>query len=290
MKKVLFFLLMSTMVFSQQVTSYRNGFANDAKYQLPITFHNYLDVQENVQKFLRNELFMTEDEEKSGYDVVGKDTIWIFHYTENGFNKNHFESLKVKYNIIKAAESSVFTNTEITGDTDVVVKFWAYFWTTSPKFSYNNKVGLLAENSFMCDKIQLHRISNGAKITITNTCYNKDSFLKKLPEWQKIDKENVIQQKLSEEKREEEYQKQVEQEKIKKTPTIYPKQGFEYKEVHFTKSNKGFVFSQTIYKELEDQIKQDFKTDKNGIYTAFYDVSLLDNKVSKIKLKGRLNR
>lgn len=69
-----------------------------------------------------------------------------------------------------------------------------------------------------------------------------------------------------------------------------PVQSFDYVQISFKKTKKGYEFNRVIKKEIEEQIKKDFATSKEGNYTAFYDVFSLDNIPKEIKLKSKLNR
>lgn len=69
-----------------------------------------------------------------------------------------------------------------------------------------------------------------------------------------------------------------------------PVQKFDYIQISFKKTKKGYEFNSTLKPEIEEQIKKDFANDKEGNYTAFYDVFSLDGVPKTIKLKSRLNR
>lgn len=75
----------------------------------------------------------------------------------------------------------------------------------------------------------------------------------------------------------------------------------QYIEVHFSKNKQGISYNEfkivngnnvnfDIKTTLLEQISKDFSNDKNGNYTAFYDVFYINNEPKKIKLKTRLNR
>lgn len=75
----------------------------------------------------------------------------------------------------------------------------------------------------------------------------------------------------------------------------------QYIEVHFSKNKKGISYNEfkiingnnvsfDIKTTLQEQINKYFSNDKNGNYTAFYDVFYINNEPKKIKLKTRLNR
>ncbi|MRM84529.1 hypothetical protein D1002_00945 [Riemerella anatipestifer] len=70
-----------------------------------------------------------------------------------------------------------------------------------------------------------------------------------------------------------------------------PKQDFKYIQVQFTKNKKSeYDFKTNIPNEIQEKIKEDFSKDNRGTYTAFYDVFYLDDAITEIKLKARLNR
>lgn len=280
MKKLLFIFLCSSFCFAQKVTSYRNGFASENNYQVPLTYSDYSEAIYNVQMFLQKELSMSFDDDWNDKDVKGNDTIIAMKFNENGFNKN-FGSLILRQYCFYVDGTPVFDKVEITGDIDIVLKFWAYFWTTNPKFNYSGKTGLIAENYFISDKIQFFRTKKGAKILVTNTVYNPTTFRETWSKWKKEDAENKIIHSET---------NKIELKKNDREQKTYPKQTSDYTQISFLKNKNGFTFSKPIYKELENQIKIDFADDKNGNYTAFYDVFLLDGVPDKLKLKARLNR
>lgn len=69
-----------------------------------------------------------------------------------------------------------------------------------------------------------------------------------------------------------------------------PVQKFDYIQISFKKTKKGYEFNNPLKPEIEEQIKKDFANDKEGNYTVFYDVFSLDGVPKTIKLKSRLNR
>lgn len=280
MKKI-FFLLLPIFCFSQntQLTIYKNGFPKTNEYTVPLTYHDYNEVGPAIQSFCINELKMSLDENDA--EIKEGDSIIYMKFTENGINKN-FEKMRVDMHMITVGNDAVFSKVIFTGGFDVVTKFWAYFWHTTPKFKYNSNVGLLAENNFLSDKIELFRTKSGARIIVTNTSFTPDKFWSYVYENRK-NQNNTISDSKPAIIEDPEPTKEI----IKKAE---PKQKFEYLIIPFSKSKKGYEFQNKIVAEIEDQVKKDFLNDKNGNYTAYYDVFFLDDKISKIKLKTRTNR
>lgn len=64
---------------------------------------------------------------------------------------------------------------------------------------------------------------------------------------------------------------------------------YQYVQVKFSKTNKGFLFADES-EAIKQQISKDFANDKPGNYTAFYDVFYENEQPKIIKLKSRLNR
>lgn len=86
-------------------------------------------------------------------------------------------------------------------------------------------------------------------------------------------------------------------------PVIKPsyKEANQYIQVNFSKNKQGISFNDLkivegdhvnfdIKNTLQEQINKDFSNDKNGTYTAFYDVFYINDLPKKIKIKTRLNR
>ncbi len=97
--------------------------------------------------------------------------------------------------------------------------------------------------------------------------------------------------------------KKEEKPKEEKPPVLTPSynEANQYIQVHFSKNKQGISFNEfkivngdnvsfDIKTTLLEQINKDFSNDKNGNYTAFYDVFYINSEPKKIKLKTRLNR
>lgn len=76
-------------------------------------------------------------------------------------------------------------------------------------------------------------------------------------------------------------------------PPVYTKgtkERYEYKQIQFVKTKKGFSYKTEASDEVKKQIEQDFTKDAPGNYTAFYDIYYTNDQLDKMKLKARLNR
>ncbi len=91
--------------------------------------------------------------------------------------------------------------------------------------------------------------------------------------------------------------------KEEKPPVLTPSynEASQYIQVNFSKNKQGISFNDfkivegdqvnfDVKNTILEQIKQDFSNDKNGTYTAFYDVFYINSEPKKIKLKTRLYR
>ena len=287
MKKIILFLLISAFCFSQTpiLTIYKNGYPRTSEYTVPMTYHDSREVGPNIQAFCIEKLEMSLDEMDF---YLKEDSVTYMKFTENGFNKK-FEKLRVDMHMITVNTDVIYSKIIINGGYDIVTKFWAFFWNTTPKFELNLKTGLLAENRYLYDKIQLYKTKTGAKIIVTNTFYTPDKFwdyydsIKNTPTIDEIKKDPLP--------------------KEEKPPVLTPSynEANQYIQVHFSKNKQGISFNEfkivngdnvsfDIKTTLLEQINKDFSNDKNGNYTAFYDVFYINNEPKKIKLKTRLNR
>ncbi len=285
--KKLILLLLSTICFAQnaRLTIYKNGYPQTNEYTVPLTYHDSRDIGPKIQAFCTDVLDMSLDEMDF---YLKEDSVTYMKFTENGFN-NRFEKLRVDMHMITVNTDVIYSKIIIDGGFNVVTKFWAFFWSTTPKFNLNAKTSLLAENRYLSDKVQLFKTKTGAKIIVTNTDYTPAKFwdyydsIKNSPISEEINKIPIA----------------VVEKPIITIPSY--KEESQYLQIHFLKSKTGFAIDDfrllegdtvgfDIKPMMQDQISKDFSNDKFGNYTAFYDVFYENDQPKIIKLKSRLNR
>ena len=215
MKKILFFLLFSTLLFSQN---------NNEEYQVFNDFYDNTclsDYQIKVLNAYKNKKFVSENVFLDDLEKLVKNNIYI---------PSDFQAECLGYYFgIEKAEGNI---------------------SELKKFTYY-EIFMFAEGQ----------------------CYIRDEIIKK--------------------------EKPKEEKPLVLTPSH--NEANQYIEVHFSKNKQGISFNEfkivngdnvsfNIKTTLLEQINKDFSNDKNGNYTAFYDVFYINSEPKKIKLKTRLNR
>ena len=100
--------------------------------------------------------------------INGKDTIIVNNFEANMGTK-YLEKLQVKEYIFNIGSEIIVKKLEIIGDYNSVLNFWAYFWTSVPKFEVDKNSNYYAEYRFIHDIIRLSRTSKGLKLVVQMT-------------------------------------------------------------------------------------------------------------------------
>lgn len=156
------------------------------EYQTQITYFDFNFVSMNFQNYMIKKTNMTLDDTK--YNLKsGVGTITDI-YINNGINTK-IKKLYFTYTVFTIENDFVIKKLRISGDTDVVLKFYIFYWSTN--LNYDDVKGReTVSNRFLQDRISYNFNEGKSFIEINNTSIkNTEEFIKRLTKVLKEKKE-----------------------------------------------------------------------------------------------------
>jgi hypothetical protein len=262
-------LLISLFLFSnviaQNISPYQGKMVFSNKYETQITYVDLNHVSIKIQSFLSDKLDMQLDDTKYNLtDGVGE---IISIYTEGIAINREPKSIRIIYNVFGIGHDFVIKEATISGDIDIVIRFFVRFWKTTLSFD-NLKNGEIASYRFLQDKISF----SDNVIKITNTAIkNVADFKPVIPGTSKVNYDHIKKEKTP-----------VKVDKIKRRRYFYNVKKRK-NSLKFEQTRKHFADKMGNSSEFKTGLNEFMKPYKKGIYLVTVVYTYTNKKLTEIE-------
>ena len=310
-------IFLTQNVFAQNISPYYPApfFSSTLnKYECQFTYFDLNFVSLNIQDFMSRKFAMSQDGSQSKYNLKeGKGTISNVYIDQISINREP-RKIKITYTIFPIEKEFVIKSVKITGNADVVLKFYVYFWSTTLNFDDVSKKEAVS-NRYFQDRISYSYNNGNSYIQINNTTVKDDknfidNFIIKKTKYnkEKIEaekKEEILKQekikekeikleklKIKKEKEKQEEEKQQEEKELAYEEKLNTKNlQFSYKVIKTKKKVKIELIDTyqsdkyATETDIEQKLKE-FLSDKNkGTYTIRVNYTTIYDKLTDTELK-----